>query len=335
MNVLVTGASGLVGSALVPHLTRAGHRVIELKRGRVPDASGPPSAIPQGRVGAPSPTASSSNPPDQSATERRPYPSWDLQTGTVDLAPAGQIDAVIHLAGENIAQRWTPSVKTRIRDSRVRGTELICRAVADLQPRPRVLLSASAVGYYGNRGEELLTEERKPGTGFLADLCQEWEAASAPAAQAGLRVAHLRLGVVLDPNGGALKKMLPAFRAGVAGRVGSGRQYWSWITLGDTVRAIEFLLNNDTLRGPFNVVAPTPVRNSDFTKTLARVLRRPAILPVPGFALRMLLGQMADEALLASARVLPHRLQQSGFLFAENDLESALRKLLGKNTLPA
>jgi len=296
--------------------------VIELKRGR---------------VGAPLPTATSSSQADRSAAPqaRGPYPSWDPQAGTIDLAPAGQIDAVVHLAGENIAQRWTPEAKARIRDSRVRGTELISRAVADLQPRPRVLLSSSAVGYYGNRGEELLTEERKPGAGFLAELCQQWEAATATAAQAGLRVAHLRLGVVLDPNGGALKKMLPAFRAGVAGRLGSGRQYMSWVTLGDAVRAIDFLLNNETLRGPFNIVAPTPARNSEFTRAMSRVLHRPAILPVPGFALRLLAGQMADEALLASARVLPHRLQQSGFLFADNDLEPALRKLLGKNNLPA
>jgi uncharacterized protein (TIGR01777 family) len=306
MNVLVTGASGLVGSALVPHLTRAGHRVIELRRGefRRPQTSEPD------------------------------VPFWNPDNEQIDLAPAGQLDAVIHLAGENIAQRWNPKTKKRIRDSRVRGTELISRAVAALRPHPRALLCASATGYYGHRGDEVLTEESKAGTGFLADLCQQWEAATATAAQAGLRVVNLRIGIVLDQNGGALRKMLPAFRAGLGGRVGSGCQYWSWVTLGDVVRIIEHLLNGETLRGPFNLVSPGPMRNSDFTKTLARALGRPAILPIPAFALRMLLGEMADEALLASARVIPQRLEQSGFRFADDKLAPALRKVLAKNTVP-
>ncbi len=303
MNVLVTGASGLIGSALVSHLTRAGHRIIQLHRASN-GASDPPS-----------------------------IPTWNPQAGTVNLSPAGQIDAVIHLAGENIAQRWTHKAKARIRDTRVRGTELISRALAALQPRPHSFLCASATGYYGNRGDEVLTEESNAGKGFLADLCQQWEAATSPATQTGLRVVNLRLGVVLGENGGALKKMLPAFRAGFGGRLGSGRQYWSWVTLADVIRVIDYVLNNESLRGPYNVVTPNPVRNSDFTRTLARVLRRPAILPVPAFALRMLVGEMADEALLASARVVPQRLQQSGFLFADNELESALRKVLAKNTV--
>jgi uncharacterized protein (TIGR01777 family) len=302
MNVLVTGASGLIGSALVPHLTHASHHVIELRRGR--DAAPHSGAF------------------------------WDPEAGAIDLAPAGPIDAVIHLAGENIAQRWTPQTKRRIRDSRVQATELLSRALAALQPRPRAFLCASATGYYGHRGDEVLTEESKAGTGFLADLCQQWEAATAPAAQAGLRVVNLRLGVVLDPKAGALKKMLPAFRAGLGGRVGSGCQYWSWVMLEDALRIIEFVLNNETFQGPCNVVSPNPERNRDFAKILARVLRRPAIVPVPAFALRMLLGEMADEALLSSARVLPQRLEQGGFRFADNKLEPALRKVLDKNSVP-
>ena len=281
MNILVTGASGFIGSALIPHLTRAGHRVTPL---RIRD--------------------------------------------TLDVPLQGTLDAAIHLAGENIAQRWTPSAKARIRDSRVHSTESISRALANLDPRPRVLLSASGIGFYGDRGDESLTEESSLGEGFLPDICRQWETACASASKAGMRVVNLRFGVVLDPSGGALKKMLPPFRAGVGGRVGSGKQYWSWITRDDAIRAIDHALNNDSVRGPVNVVSPTPVRNSEFTQALARVLHRPAIFPVPRFALRLLVGEMADAALLASARVIPQRLQQTGFQFADAALEPALRKIL-------
>lgn len=289
MNIVVTGASGFIGSALVPHLTRAGHRVTALQRAK---KDGPGFC-----------------------------PTWDINV----VAP---IDAAIHLAGENIAQRWTAAAKNRIRESRVRGTEWISNALAKLGPRPRTLLCASGIGFYGHRGDEVLTEESTAGEGFLAEICQEWEAACAPAAKAGIRVVNLRFGVVLDASGGALKKMLPAFRAGFGGRVGSGKQYWSWVTRADVVRVIEHALNSESLRGPVNVAAPNPVHNSEFTKALAGALHRPAIFSVPRFVLRMLVGEMADEALLASARAIPQRLQQSGFVFQDPELEPALRKVL-------
>jgi uncharacterized protein (TIGR01777 family) len=280
MNIVVTGASGFIGSALVPHLTRAGHQVVPLRI-----------------------------------------------RGELNVALEGPLDCAILLGGENIAQGWTAAATKRIRDSRVRGTESISRALANREPRPRVLLCASGIGFYGNRDDEVLTEDSKAGEGFLAEVCQDWEAACEPAAKAGIRVVNLRFGVVLDPSGGALKKMLPAFRAGFGGRVGSGKQYWSWVTRDDVLRVIDHALTNETLRGPINVVAPNPVCNSDFTKALARALRRPAILPVPAFALRLLLGEMADEALLASTRAVPQRLQQNGFKFVDGELEPALRRM--------
>jgi hypothetical protein len=283
MNILVTGASGFIGSALVPHLTRAGHRVTPLRI--------------RGKFDAPLP---------------------------------GPIDAVVHLAGENIAQRWTAAAKKRIRDSRVDSTESITRALAKLNPLPSALLCASGIGIYGDRGEEILSEESASGAGFLPDICRQWEAACDPAASAGIRVVNLRFGVVLDRSGGALRKMLPAFRAGIAGRLGSGKQYWSWITRHDVVRVIDHALNNDSVRGPVNVVSPNSVQNTEFTKVLARVLHRPAILPVPRFALRLFFGEMADAALLASARAVPQRLQETGFRFLDPDLEPALRKILAR-----
>jgi uncharacterized protein len=280
MNVLVTGASGFIGSVLVPYLARAGHRVVPL-----------------------------------SIREK------------IDLSSVGQVDAAIHLAGENIAQRWTPAAKKRIQDSRVRGTELLSAELAKIIRRPRALLCASGIGYYGDRGDEPLTEESKPGEGFLVDICHGWEGACEAAVRTGIRVVNLRFGVVLDPSGGALKKMLPPFRAGLGGRMGSGKQYWSWVTRDDAVRAIDHALHNETVRGPVNVVAPNAIRNSEFTKALARTLHRPAMFPVPAPVLRLLVGQMADEALLASTRVVPQRLQQTGFGFADPDLEPALRKM--------
>lgn len=326
MNILVTGASGFVGSALAPHLVRAGHHVIPLRRGELRDAK-TPHWNPQSQEQRKGQKTQSRGAPQFSFASHA-LRDLALKPGEIDLAPAGSLDAVIHLAGENIAQRWTAGAKVRLRESRVDATQLLSTALARLDRKPRVLVCASATGFYGNRGDEVLTEASSPGHGFLAGLCQQWEAAARPAAAAGIRVVLLRFGILLDRDGGALKKMLPAFRLGIAGRLGSGQQYWSWATRADAVRAIEHTLNHAELLGPVNVVAPEPVTNARFTSALSRVLRRPAMLPAPAFALRALLGEMADEALLSSARVLPKRLEESGFNFEDPQLEPALRKIL-------
>ena len=237
----------------------------------------------------------------------------------------------MHLAGENIAvRRWTPAQKARIRDSRVQGTRLLAQSLARLQQPPTVMVCASAIGFYGDRGEELLTEGSAPGSGFLTDTCRAWEAAAQPASEKDIRVVNLRLGVVLSPGGGALAKMLLPFRLGVGGKIGSGRQYMSWIEIDDVVGVIHYALTTDELRGPVNAVAPNPVTNREFTKTLGRVLSRPTIFPMPAFAARLAFGEMADELLLASTRVKPARLQNSGYYFRHPRLEDALRHLLGK-----
>ena len=291
----MTGASGLVGSALVSMLDARGHQVVKLMRGPASSAS--------------------------AAT-------WNPEARQIDLGRAGNIDAVVHLAGANIAQRWTPEVKRRIRDSRVEGTQLLSGALAKLPTPPKVLVCASATGFYGNRGEEWLDERSAPGHGFLADACQEWEAAADAARATGIRVVHLRLGIVLTPNGGALAKMLPAFRLGIGGRLGDGRAYWSWIVLDDLIEVILHALVTESLKGPVNAVSPNPITNSVLTETLGHVLRRPAILPVPRFALELLFGEMAREAMLASFRVKPSRLLETGFQFRFPELEPALRHLL-------
>ena len=250
MNVLVSGSSGLVGSALVAALNADGHRVKRLVRAAVRDA--------EDEVG------------------------WDPAGGVLDPAGLEGLDAVVHLAGENIASgRWTTAKKARIRDSRVKGTELLCQTLARLDRPPKTLVSTSAVGYYGDRGDEVLTEDSPPGHGFLAEVCEAWEAATEPAAAKGIRVVRLRIGVVLSPRGGALAKMLPAFKMGLGGRIGNGRQYMSWITLDDLVGVIRFALTNNELSGPVNAVSPNPVTNLEFTKTLGRVLHRPTVLPLP------------------------------------------------------
>lgn len=253
---------------------------------------------------------------------------WNPQSGKIDLGQAGQLDAIIHLAGENIAQRWSPVVKQRIRDSRVNGTRQLTEAMAKLDSPPKVLICASATGFYGDRGDEWLDESSAPGTGFLADTCQEWEAAADPARACGIRVVQLRFGIVLSPRGGALAKMLPAFRLGIAGPLGNGRSYWSWITLDDLLAVIQFALETQVLSGPVATVSPNPVTNAEFTTTLARVLHRPAFLPVPVFALQMLFGEMAREAMLASVRVTPARLLAAGFRFRHAALGPALEHLL-------
>jgi len=298
MHVVVSGSRGLVGSALVPFLTTGGHRVTRLVRGI---AAGP----------------------DETA--------WDPARGLIDASRLDGVDAVVHLAGENIAAgRWTPARKAEIRRSRVFGTRNLCEVLARLPHPPKVLVSASAIGLYGDRGAEILTEESAAGTGFLAEVCREWEAAAEPAARVGIRVVNLRFGMVLSPTGGALKKMLLPFKLGMGGRIGSGEQFTSWIALDDVIGAIHHVLCEESVRGAVNAVAPDPVTNGEFTRTLARVLRRPTLLPVPAFAARLAFGEMADALLLAGARVMPARLQASGYRFRFPDLESALRHLLGR-----
>jgi uncharacterized protein (TIGR01777 family) len=250
-----------------------------------------------------------------------------------DTEPLEGLEAAIHLSGASVAaHRWTAAYKREIRASRVESTQALAAALAGLRQPPKTLLVASATGIYGNRGDDLLDERSSPGTGFLADLCREWEAAAGPAAEAGIRVVHLRFGVVLGPGAGALAKMLPLFRLGVGGRLGSGHQWMSWISLADAVAAVLFALGSNsaasTLAGPVNLTAPAPVTNAEFTRALGRAVHRPAILPAPAFALRLALGQMADEALLSSARVFPARLINAGFQFAHPNLEAALAAAL-------
>jgi hypothetical protein len=299
MNVLVSGSIGLIGSALVPLLTSSGHRVIRLVRPQT-NAEGP--------------------------TVR-----WDPAAGTIDQAGLDGVEAVVHLAGENIsAGRWTAEQKARIRDSRVKGTRVLCDALIHLAQPPKVMVCSSAIGYYGDRGEKTLTEESASGSGFLPEVCRLWEAATEPAARKGIRVVNLRTGIVLDSKGGALAKMLTPFRLGVGGIIGSGQQYWSWIALDDMVGAVLHALATEGLRGPVNAVAPQPVTNLEFTQVLGRVLSRPTRFPLPAIAARLAFGQMAEELLLASARVQPSRLVATGYQFRFPDLESALRHLLEK-----
>ncbi|OGL10944.1 MAG: TIGR01777 family protein [Candidatus Rokubacteria bacterium RIFCSPLOWO2_02_FULL_72_37] len=299
MIVAVTGASGLVGSALRRALAAQGHDVLPLVRGAAP--------APGERV-----------------------VRWDPAAGTLAAADLEGVDAVVHLAGERIAGRWTAAKKARIRDSRVRSTALLAGTLARLARPPRVLVSASAVGWYGDRGDEILTEGSPPGTGFLAEVCREWEAATGPAALVGIRVAHLRIGMVLSRRGGGLAALLPAFRLGLGGAVGRGVQWMSWIALDDLVGALVHALGADTLAGPVNAVAPHPVTNREFTRTLGRVLRRPAFLPFPALAARLLLGEMANALLLASVRALPLRLTASGYAFEHPQLDGALRAELAR-----
>lgn len=295
--IAVTGASGLVGRELVSTLRGQGFQVLRLVR-RAPSAD----------------------------DEVR----WDPDAGTIDEAGLQGVTAAIHLAGDNVASgRWTQTKMARIRDSRVRGTALIAGALARLSPKPRVLVSASAVGYYGACGDEALDERAAQGSGFLASVCGEWEAAASAARDVGIRVVNARIGVVLAPNGGALAKMKLPFLLGLGGRVGDGSQYMSWITLEDLVSALVFALGRDDLEGPVNFVSPTPVTNADFTATLGRVLKRPTVVPVPKFALRLGVGaDMANEMLIGGSRVIPAALHAHGFRWEHTTLEPALRALL-------
>ena len=299
MNILVTGASGFIGAALVSKLAEGGHRIMQLRRG--------PRG---GDVG----------------------PTWDPETGQVHLDHALPFDAVVHLAGESIAQRWTPAARARIRFSRVEATRLLSQAIARLPQPPRVMVCASATGFYGDRAAEVLDEQSQPGFGFLAETCRAWETAADPARQSGVRVVNLRLGIVLARYGGALAKMLPVFRLGLGGRLGSGGQYWSWIALEDLLRVVELALLDDRLKGPINAVAPQSPTNREFTSSLSRALRRPAFLPVPALLVKALFGEMGREALLASARVQPKRLLESRFTFLFPELDAALPQLLAVDT---
>jgi uncharacterized protein (TIGR01777 family) len=257
---------------------------------------------------------------------------WNPAAGELNDAQLEGIDAVVHLGGVNIASgRWSKEVKAAIRDSRLQSTRLLAATLARLGKPPRVFICASATGYYGNRESEILTEDSPPGDGFLPELCRDWEAATEPASRAGIRVINLRTGIVLSARGGALAKMLPAFKAGGGGVLGNGRQYMSWVTLNDAVRIIEFALNTESLSGPVNVVAPNPVTNREFTRTLGSVLNRPTILPLPAIAVRALFGEMGRALLLEGQRTIPARLEQAGFSFQDVHLEDALRRVLSIN----
>jgi hypothetical protein len=292
--ILVSGSSGLIGTALLSALQSSGCEVTRLVR---------------------------------RAASGKQQIEWDPARGLLPQ-PISGFDAVIHLAGESIVGRWTEAKKRRILESRVQGTRHLAEALAATPQRPRLLISASAIGYYGNRGEETLREDSPSGEGFLPEACRAWESAAGAAANAGIRAVHMRFGLVLSASGGALQKMLLPFRMGVGGNMGNGRQWWSWVDINDVVGALLHVIKTDTLRGPVNVVAPSPVRNAEFTKTLASVLSRPAIFPMPAFAARMVFGQMGDELLLASQRVEPAKLLASGYVFQRPELRKALQGIL-------
>ncbi|MFN6104215.1 MAG: TIGR01777 family oxidoreductase [Planctomycetaceae bacterium] len=298
MRILVSGSSGLVGSALIPSLAAAGHDVVRLVRSR-------------------------------SANPSKDLISWDPSRGQIDAAGLEGIDAVVHLAGESIASgRWNAERKARIRDSRSIGTRLLAETLAKLRTPPKVFACASAIGFYGDRGDEVLSESSTPGTGFLADVCRDWEIACDPLKRVGTRVVNLRFGVVLSRQGGALKQMLLPFQMGAGGILGNGKQYMSCVSLNDAVGVIEFVLGNPAVEGPINVVCPQPVTNYDYTKSLGSVLHRPTIFPVPGFAARLAFGEMADALLLSSARVVPDRLLAAGYQFRDPTVETSLRSAL-------
>jgi uncharacterized protein len=296
--ILVSGVSGPIGMALLPTLKESGARIARLTRGG-------PAGSTQGEESIP----------------------WDPAQPISPEALSG-FDAVIHLAGESIVGRWSAEKKAKIRDSRVLGTRNLAQALAQAKNKPQVFVCSSAVGYYGDRGDEVLTEQSAPGQGFLSDVCREWEAATQAASDAGIRTVQIRTGVVLSPKGGALGKMLTPFKLGAGGRIGSGKQWMSWIDVQDMVGAIHHILATDLLRGPVNMVAQQPVTNAEFTKTLASVLSRPAIFPMPAFAVKLAFGEMGETVLLGSQRVEPRQLTASGFSFRFSTLRASLESLL-------
>ncbi len=296
MKLLISGSHGLVGTTLINSLVSPDHDVYRLVR---------------------------------HYAESDSEIEWSPDRYSIALARLEGFDAVVHLAGESIAEgRWTEEKKKRIRESRVKGTRLLGDALANLSNPPKTFISASAIGYYGDRGDEVLTEKSEPGKDFLSEVCVEWEQATALAAEKGIRVVNCRFGIILDATGGALAKMLPPFRMGVGGKVGSGKQWMSWIALDDVIGGIKFALANDSIKGPVNFVAPAPVTNAGFTKTLGKALARPTIFPIPAFGVRLLFGEMADALLLSSQRVESAVLQSSGYLFKYAQLDNALRHAL-------
>lgn len=295
MKIAVAGATGFIGSALVAHLGTVGHRVVRLMR-RGPDAS-------------------------------RADALWDPSHGVLDPAALDGVQAVVNLAGEPVAERWTAERKRRIKTSRVETTTLIANTIAGLARPPRVLVNASAIGIYGDRGDEVLDESSAPGTGFLAEVAQVWEASAAPVIERGIRTVFTRFGIVLGAAGGALEKMLPPFKLGAGGRLGNGKQWMSWVTLDDVVAAIDYAITSDRVSGPVNVVAPNPVTNAEFTHDLGHALHRPAVATVPGFALKLAYGEMGEAVLLASQRVAPRALEQAGFAFKHPLLPAALEQI--------
>jgi uncharacterized protein (TIGR01777 family) len=294
MNILVSGSTGLIGTALVSSLEKDGHTVKRLVR-------------------------------KSPASENEIF--WDPGS-KIDSSKLEGFDAVVHLAGESIMGRWNEEKKAKIRNSRVEGTKSLAQGLASTSNPPKVWICASAIGYYGDRGNELLKEDSPPGTSFLAEACREWESATAAAADKGIRVVNTRFGIVLSDKGGAVKQMLTPFKIGVGGKVGSGKQFYSWIALEDLVEGAKHVFKNETLKGPVNFVSPNPVTNEEFTRILAKVLCRPAVLPMPAFAARKVFGEMADALLLASAKVEPSKLLESHYPFRYPELEGALRNIL-------
>ncbi|MGR3218416.1 MAG: TIGR01777 family oxidoreductase [Candidatus Anammoxibacter sp.] len=299
MNIAVTGASGLIGSALVSFLAVKGHTVHKIVR--------------------------------SNAQENGSEIDWLPENGGWDTAFTGGLDAVVHLAGENIASnRWTKKKKEKIRNSRIIGTRRLCEKILKLDKHPNVFVCASAIGFYGDRGNEVLTEESSIGDCFLSEVCEKWEEEAAAVAGANIRVVNLRFAMVISSRGGAVQAMLPAFKKGVGGRLGSGKQYVSWVLIDDAVNAIHHVLTDDSLSGPVNVSSPNPVTNKVFTKTFGKIIRRPTFIPMPAFSARLAFGEMADELLLASTRVEPAKLINSGFKFEYPEIEDALRNVLVK-----